>query len=281
MLKSAPLTIAFIENRPLAAARALAGLDPADAGALLEVIPARIAAHALTNVGEWPASLIIVCMDAASGAAALRELPYAQAAAMLRLIPPEPRDRLLDQTSEALRRDFETSLSFPEDTVGAHMTTGVITLTSDHTVSEAADLIRRSPDTATDVVFIVEDGRTMVGAVSVGMLLRSPGSITLGAVMDPNVPMLSARARLATIDDLDAWDERMVLPVMSRRKQIIGALSREHARKAAEDGRSKPMGAPSSILGAMAEAFAISASGVGEMLAGVGAPTRPRKGGVR
>lgn len=277
MLKSAPLTIAFIDKRPVAAARALAGLPPADAAAFLDAIPSRVAARALLHLSAWPASLVVAAMAPVSAAAALGGLPYPEATAILRLLAADRREALLAQTSAALRRDYQTSLSFPDDTVGAHMTTAITTLSPDNTAEDAADLFKRAPDATTDMVFIVDESRKLLGVVPATAILRDRGGGPLGAIMDRAVTTVSARARVETVVDLPAWDDRALLPVVSRRKQIIGALSHIAARKASTRDHPTLDVENTSILGAIAEAFVFSASGLGAMLADVEEPrARPR-----
>jgi magnesium transporter len=269
MASSTPLTIAYIEKRPLSAARALDTMDPGDAAAFLETIPTRFAARALSRMGTSPASSLLIRMNATGAAAALKELGYQDAAAILRLTPAEARPALLDELPEKLRRDFEASLSFPEDTVGANMTTAIMTLSSNHTIADALAQIRRSPRMDADTVFVIDDSRMLAGAVTAAQLLRYPENSALGGLMDTNAVSLSARARLSSVTDLEAWDECSFLPVISRQKQVIGALSRRTMRQAAEYRPPRDGVERTSIVVSLAEAYFASAVALSQLLAGV------------
>lgn len=267
MAERSALTLAFIEQKPLTAGRVLAAMEPDDAAAFLDPVPTRYTAIALSAMGAWPASSVIGRMEAASAAAALQGLAYQDAAAILRITPVEDRPQLLGALPGKLKRDFEMSLSFPEDTVGAHMTTAIMTLTRDHTIADAIDLVSRSPASTVEVVFIVDDEKKFIGAVSAPALLRSRKASVLGEVMDISVARISARSRLNTLVNLDAWDDYAELPVVSRQRHVIGALSRRTAHTAQGrrlSGRPAPQ---SSAALSLMEAFLASALGLSELLA--------------
>ena len=140
MLEGQALTLGFIRRRPASAARVLASLPPTDAAAFLAAIPARIAALAMGQMNPWPAAQILQQEEAMDGAALIRELEYAVAAKILRLVPPQQRRPLLGELSRRLRRSFELSLSFPADSVGANMTTDIAMVTQADSPAEALEL---------------------------------------------------------------------------------------------------------------------------------------------
>ncbi len=266
---AAPLTIAFIEKRPLSAARTLAAMEPDDAAAFLETIPARFAANAFSHMGAWPASALLAKMGAASGGAALRELDYPNATAILRLMSEDRRAQLLTELPEKLQRDFETSLSFPEDTVGAQMTTAIVAMARDHTIADAITQIRQSRKPKTDVVFVIDKARKLAGAASPAALLCYPSKTKLGDIMDANVVSLSARARLSAVSALEAWDDYTQLAVVSRQKQVIGALSRKTAQRGADHYALTDAENPTSIAASIASAFFMSGIGLAQLLGDV------------
>ena len=270
MRDSDALTIAFIERRPVAAGRALAAMDAGDAAALLETIPTRFVAEALANMSAWSASLILVEMEAVNGAAALREPKYQDAAAMLRLMPPQRRAAALDAVPTDLRADFETSLSFPRDTIGAHMDIAILVLPTDHTVADAVEQVRRAAPTDQQCVFVVNDDKTLVGLVLMSSLLRHPPDTALADIVIEEIPGLSARARIAGVDDDQAWDTYSHLPVTSRRDHVIGALSRRALREAMRRETGTQAALELKPLGALAAALAASVTGLAGLLA---APT--------
>ena len=227
------LTIAYLEKRPQSAARVLAAMNPADAAAFLETIPTRFAVRSLSVMGPWAAAPLFLRMSATHGAALLREMALPEATAILRILSADRRLSLLNEVSKDLRRDLEISLSFPGDTVGAHMITAVLALTQSHTISDALAQIRHSQSEDADTVFVIDDRRRPVGGITAGMLLQYHPDTPLGDVMDGAIGSLPARARLASVSDLAAWDEWHTLPIVNRNKELIGGLKRRSVRAAA------------------------------------------------
>jgi len=232
MAESRSLILAFIDRRPAVAARTLASMDPVDAVGLLEDLPTRYVTRALVHMGAWAACTLLTCMSVPRAATVLAGFPFQNAAALLRLMEREPRLTILQELPAQMRRDFRTTLAFPADTVGAHMTTAILTQRIDHTVADGRDQMRRATKADTGCIIIVDEAHRMAGVVSPVTLLRSTGNVPLIDVMDTDVKPLSARARLTTVRDLETWDRYQSAPVVNRRGHVIGVLNQATLRHA-------------------------------------------------
>ncbi|MEO1250747.1 MAG: hypothetical protein AAFW81_00195 [Pseudomonadota bacterium] len=269
MTNPSALTISFLDKRPVSAARALSEMEASDAAAFLETAPARIVVKVVAHMNAWPASRLLDLMAAPAAASVVREMEFAAAAAILRLLDDAWATELMGFLPDKLRRDLETSLSFPDDTVGAQMTTAVLALTGEQTVADAFALAKASDKTRAETIFIVDDERRLMGAVSAARLLKASPGVALSAIADDAVEALSARARLISIANLEAWESHAELPVLSRKKQLIGALPRAAARSLSRPRGHSPAPEQGSILGAIAGAFFASAIGLGRLLADI------------
>lgn len=254
------LSIAFMTSRPADAARAIRGMDPGDAAGFLEAVPTRIVAGVLARLGDWAAAGLLTRMSAATGAGVLRNLPYADAAAALRLMPAEARADRLDELPSRLARDFRRSLAFPADTIGAHMTAAIVALRAEDTVADARAAIREAGPADAEIVFVVDGAKRLEGGVSAVSLLRYPEKTPLRDIIEFDIPALSARARVDTVGGLDAWDDYPLLPVLSRRQQVIGGLSRRTAgRLRAAEQEDESAGYPGMAADLLATLFATAA----------------------
>jgi magnesium transporter len=227
MIENLEITVAFIRKRPEAAGRVLASMRPAVAAAFLQSIPTRFAVDAVARMNPQPASMLVEQMDVVAGAALLRDLSFAQASTMLRRIEPAVRNQLLQELPRRQRRDFEMSLAFPADTVGAHMTTAIATLAENDKATDALELVRQMETDATDVIFVVDDHQKLAGAANITTLLRRQPDAPLEELIDRSCVTLSAYARLDSVADDAAWLDYNHLPVVSRRGEVIGTLSRK------------------------------------------------------
>lgn len=227
MANFSPLTLAFLEQKPIPAARELAALPAVEAAQFLDNIPARFAAPVLAAMAPWSASLILCEMTSAAVAAVLGIIDYREASAMLRHTKAADRPAVFKDLPKNLRQDFETSLKFPDNTVGAHMSDAILSLSEDHTIADAIALFRQAGKTRSKLIQIIGKDHKLIGAVSAQDLLLSPKSATLGDIADRKVTGISARATLASLRDLSIWDTHAELPVINRQGQAIGVLHRQ------------------------------------------------------
>lgn len=124
-------------------------------------------------------------------------------------------------------------------------------------------------------IFVGNSRRELVGAVSVGDLVRSDPQTKLSEIMDPGVQALSNRATLASVADQPQWDDYPMLPVVGRRKQVLGGLSRSSLSKGLEEDRVfRPGLAPSSVLTELFIGYFVTCSG---LLRLVSEPASPKQ----
>lgn len=266
MARSGSLTLAFIDKRPAAAARVLTSIDADDAAALLDSIPTRYAAIALAHMSAWAASCVVSQMSVENVAATLKGLHYQNATAILRLLDHEVLAQILEAMPTAIQRDFRTTLAFPADTVGAHMTTSILALREDHNVKDARNQIRRAREVDANCVIVVDEAHRLLGLTDPAALLRSSGSTQLTRIMDVETGPLSARARLAAVADLQAWDRYSSLPVISRQRVVIGALNRTALRSLLQSDEPSDSVIERGLGSSLAEALAACIGGLARLL---------------
>lgn len=277
MVKHSPLTLEFLEQKPLPAGREFAAMKAADAAAFLQTVPTRIAAPVLSAMGAWSAAEVIAKMEATSAAASLQAMNYSDALSILRNISTKNRGGVFDELPEKVRRDFETSLTFPDDTVGAHMVTAVLTLTEAHTVGDAIDLLRRPKKAKLDIIAIVDPARKFVGALTASKLLQYTRDVQLGSIMDQGIAPVSARSAIASLEEISAWQDYSALPVVSRQKLVIGAISRTAVSKLGMLQRRTRVVASNSFSVAMLDTFMASMLGLIRLVADLEASPKPER----
>lgn len=273
MNKSA-ITLAYIDEHPGSAAADLAALNPNDAAAFLETTPLRYAVKVINFTSSWAGAAMLRHVSATTSAGVLREAPFAKAVEILRLLPSDHRDEVLKATPRRLQRDFELSLSYPGDTVGAAMAVETFAVRPDRLVQDILTELKSNQDVAGDVVFVVAEDHEFLGAVNVLDIIRAPNGATIAHIMSTNIATLSARSRLASVADLDAWDEYSHLPVLSRRDRLVGILSRRHLSQSLETVDPFDDRPSVSILGAVAGTFVYSGVEFAKLMADNKSPKR-------
>jgi Mg/Co/Ni transporter MgtE len=258
MPRPVSVTLAYIDTRPASAAADLSRLDPEDAGAFVDSIPVRYAVKVMGLVSSWSGASILARMSASKAVGILIETPFAKAVEILRLMETGARTRVLEDAPRRLKRDFEISLSYPEDTVGASMVIETFAFPPEQLVRDVLTEIRSTNAIQSDVVFVVSPEHELLGAVQLLALLRAEGGQKLENIMREDIQCLSARSRLLSVANLEGWDTLTLLPVLSRRNHLVGALSKKVVTEKLDMGNRGIPVASASISAAVASAFIYS-----------------------
>ncbi len=263
-MTSAPsLTLAFLERRPDSAARALEDLDPADAAAFLETVPVRISAPVACAMSPWAAAHLVELLSPEQAAGLLRNMVYQDAASVLRLVGQERFNAILAALPKGLAKGFRNSLSYPKGTVGAWMDHSVPSFPAESSVADGLKYVKQRRSRVGSHIFVVEETGRFAGAVSVGDLLRSAAKTALAEIMDRSVSPLSNRALLATVAAAPGWDEYPMLPVVGRRGNMLGGLTRMGLRRGLiEDRLIETPGATSTLWAHLLAAYLLTSAGL-------------------
>ena len=256
MTNSPQLALAYITKSPASAGRVLSSMPPDASAAFIEQIPTKHAVKLVANMQPATAARIMRNVDGKAAANIFRDLNLGKSSAVVRQMDRKTRDQFLSKLSKRTRIALQKSLSFAPGTVGAHMINTVATLSQTDSVKSALDTIRQSDRDYIDVVFILNDTGNLVGVVSSAVALRHPETAQLSQILDASCVQVSAHNKLDVIADPALWQDFTYLPVVNRRREVIGAIS----RKALRSGRSadaalaslKAQSVPTSLFAALA-----------------------------
>jgi Mg/Co/Ni transporter MgtE len=225
------LTLAFLESQPRSAAEAIEGIDREDAAAFLETVPGRIAGPVIGSMAPWLAAEIVELLPPAAAAGLIRNMAYQDAAGVLRLLDKDELAAVLDQLPKGINRNFRKSLNYPTGTVGAWVEHAVTTFGADDTVGDGLKFVRQRRRQVGSHLFVVDDENSFLGAVRVGDLLATSAKAPLREAMKSSVQPLSNRALLRSIGAAPEWDEYLMLPVVGRKGNVVGGLTRMGLRR--------------------------------------------------
>lgn len=255
------LTYAYLEQAPAAAAKVLQDIGIVEAAAFLDSVPARLSAPVINKMIPVISARCLERMSAARSASVLRSLSYQDSAGLLRLVRTQWRDQILGELPSTVSRRLTRSLKYPLNVVGAWIDPDVPVLSPEHRVADALHYLRQTRNASH--VFLESTGSgQFIGAVSLAALLRSDQAATLGQLHLDEVKPVSNRAALASVAFHPAWDNYLFLPVVGRRNNVLGGISRATLRRGARDERAAASIDPGNMVGQLVFALLLTIAGL-------------------
>lgn len=263
MSEAPPLSVAFIERNPQAAARVLENLPPDDAAALIDVLPARFISLALGGMTPLAGAQCLGALAPDRAAHALGAMMFQDAASLLRVMDDGNRAAVMEALPADLARDFGKSLNHPRDSVGAWMDQRISPLPFDRTVADALKYAKRKRRPEGNELFVVDTARNYTGVVRISDLIQSDGMAVLKDLTRGDAPTLSNRATLASVVNSPHWDDHTSLAVIGRKGNFLGTLSRSQARVGLASARRRPINlTPNSVLTHLLNGFFVTIVGL-------------------
>ena len=139
--------------------------------------------------------------------------------------------RILKHSDPDIRKSINEILKYPEDSTGSIMTTEYVDLKATMTVEDALKRIRRTgPDKETiNVCYVIDDGRHLIGVLSIRTLLLAEEDDVIGDIMERNFVCVQ------TLDDqeetaraLSKYDF-LALPVVDTENRLVGIVTVDDA----------------------------------------------------
>lgn len=231
------LTLEYLRRRPREAAHVIDHLPPADTAAVIARVPAAVAAPVINEVYAGLSARILGELEPDVSAPILARLPSYHAAACLRGLPEERRGQVLEHMPTLLAKALRVLIDYPVNTVGAWTESDILTLRGATTVSRARKRLGKSVEQLPSRLFIVDDDKRLGGVIGLAELLRTGYSGKLSEIAEPAPPALRSRATLAAVRLHREWQTQEIMPVINRRRELVGGLYRATLLKAlhAED----------------------------------------------
>lgn len=265
----AMLTLSFLSSHPQAAAAVLDAMETSVAVRLFASLPARVAAPVLTVMQPDQAARVVAALPPVLAASMVRAMPYLDRVTVLRLLSDQERAAIFVELPSRVIRDVTRSLAYPQGTVGAWMESSIAVFRTSSRVSDACRYVQRNQTRTLSHVFLLGPGRRLHGAVALASLIRFAGTTQLADIERSTVQPLSNRARIVEVSRQPAWDEFTTLPVVGRKGNVLGGLSRTNLRRAL---RAQPQQGPHSnhvrAGSHLLNAWLLSASGLFRVLTG-------------
>ncbi|WP_445401397.1 magnesium transporter [Zobellella sp. An-6] len=206
----------LLESSPSPSRKVLWQLvDPDDYGEILE------------ELSEEVREGIIRLMDPDKLAIALEDMESDDLAYVLRDLPEQLFNQVLDRMDEQDRQRAEQALSYPEDTAGSLMNTEFITLRPDVTIDVVLRYLRRHSELpeGTDTLYVVDQHNRLLGDMSLASLVVQAPTATVAEVMDTSVeaiPLTMSDTEVANLFERHDW---LSAPVVDEERRLLGRIT--------------------------------------------------------
>lgn len=272
------LTLAFLDRAPEAAAAELQRLPLPESCALLESVPVRLSAPLLVKMIPWNAARLLEAISPSRAAALLRQLGFLDAVSLTRLVSVDRRDGIIGGLPIKLNRRLTRALRYPPYQVGAWVDSEVPTLSIDDTAEDALQMLR-SAASASHVFLEAERHGEFIGAVSTREILRADPSTRLSQLKHARVEPVSNRATLSSVAFDERWDDLLHLPVVGRRGNLLGGLTRRALRQGIHEQHPVSKDRSASWFRELVASYGVTAIGLARMISSSVSVYRESAGG--
>ncbi|GJL79531.1 MAG: hypothetical protein NPINA01_25200 [Nitrospinaceae bacterium] len=218
------LSLAFLGSYPEESASELEKLDPQDVAAFFENVAPGLAAGVLEKMLPWPASQCLVNLKPETAASLVQTITAPQSTIFLRLIPKEPRESIFAGLPESKRKTFNKLLSFPEEMIGAWMDPLVVSVPSSFSAEEALKISGRFKNSLGNYLFVTHREGAYAGIVFLRDILFAKKKALISEILKNDVKSIQDRASLESAKFAPEWKEFNKLPVVDRKKRLVGEL---------------------------------------------------------
>lgn len=234
---SSELTLRYLQRQPRSAARVLEVMEIDVAASYLSGVPAQLAAPVLEAMAPGLVARLFVSQQGRKMGQYLLPLmsPWS-AANVLRRMPLEHRDHLLENLAATTVFRLKLLLRYPVGVVGAWMDTEAIFLPVDIQVGAAWERFRRAATMLDRFIPVVDAGQKFAGVIATSDLLTASENTPLERLLQSSETVIQARMSLEEAIRHPAWQTFDVLPVVSREGLLLGVVHYAKLHKQLEAG---------------------------------------------
>jgi len=222
------------ERHPEDTARALEGLDPAEASRLLVRLPARTVGQVIEWLAPHAAGRILSGLGSERTHRLLAQVTPRQAAAILQHLEPEEREAALAQMPAAGARQLRDLLAWPAESAGAMMDPQVSAVSIDLTVGEAIGALRKAPRRTLYYLYVTGRDGKLAGVLNMRELLLAGPRDRIEDLVHRDVAAVGAAADREEVAALMRERGFIALPVVDAEGRLLGVVKHDDVLEAVE-----------------------------------------------
>ena len=204
---------------------------------LFRLLPKDIAAETFAELEPDLQELLIRGFSDSELKEVVDELYLDDAVDLVEEMPANVVKRILKQADAETRKLINDILKYPEDSAGSIMTTEFIDLRPTMTVADALKNIRRngSDSETINTCYVTDEGKHLLGIVSIRAILLSEEDALLQDIMEDNVISVSTLADQEEATSMISRYNFTVMPVVDGENRLVGIITVDDAMDVMED----------------------------------------------
>ena len=204
---------------------------------LFRLLPKDVAAETFAELDPDLQELLIRGFSDSELKEVVDELYLDDAVDLVEEMPANVVKRILRQADAETRKLINDILKYPEDSAGSIMTTEYIDLRPTMTVADALKNIRRngSDSETINTCYVTDEGKHLLGIVSIRAILLSEEDALLQDIMEENVISVSTLTDQEEATSMISRYNFTVMPVVDGENRLVGIITVDDAMDVMED----------------------------------------------
>ncbi len=198
---------------------------------VFRLLPKEIAAETFVEMESDLQELLIKGFSDNELKQIINEMYADDAVDIIEEMPANVVNRILKQTTPAMRKDINSLLKYPEDSAGSVMTTEFVALKSGITVEEAIKQIRKSAVNSATVntCYITQRDRILLGFVELSTLIISNEDALIDDIMERNIISVTTDVDQEYVAKTFNKYDVLALPVVDNENRLVGIITVDDA----------------------------------------------------
>ena len=256
------VSLEFMNNHPLDAARILERLPPEKTASLLKEAPLLPVAKVLERMDLGPAIDCLMVLGAKRCGAILEKLSFELGSLFLRRMEKTYRESVLQSITQEVADPIRRVLQYPEGTAGGLMNPLVFTVPEDIPAREALRRVRKHPQQINEYIYVLNRENGLAGLVTIRELMLADPDAPISMMIPARIGRLSVHLNRQAILAHPGWREFYALPVVDEKGLFLGAIGYHTLRRLEGEADEIRMADPEKAAGsALGELYRIGLAG--------------------
>ena len=238
------LAVLLKETHPADIAFLFPRFDKAEQQIILDLLESEQASDVLVELDDHAQEKVLKSLDDNRIAELVDELDSDEAADVLASVEPGVAEKVLEILDRATREEVQQLMEYDEDTAGGIMSTDLVAVRDDMTVSEAVLEIRRLAEEVDDVyrVWVVDKYGIFKGLVSLKNLVIASPKTKISSITDTDTQVVNAEMDQETVVHMMKRYDLVSIPVVDKAGHLLGRVTWDDAMEVMDEESSEDLG---------------------------------------